>query len=85
MIGAWHERFGNTKPRVLRNKFALPAGLGDDIMQAFNSTREVFENSDLENFAWNFAKKFQVSAIAMRIRLEQIGLLRREVPRHAAV
>jgi hypothetical protein len=81
VIGAWHERFGNTKPLVLRNKFALPASLGDDIVQAFNSFREGSENWDFENYALYFAKKFKVSVIAMRIRLEQIGLLQREVPR----
>ena len=34
----------------------------------------------LENFARPFAEQFMVSPIAMRIRLEKLGLLHREVP-----
>jgi hypothetical protein len=35
----------------------------------------------LEHFAQPFAERFLVSQIAMRIRLEKLGLLHREVPR----
>jgi len=35
----------------------------------------------LEHFAQPFAERFLVSQIAMRIRLEMLGLLHREVPR----
>ncbi len=36
---------------------------------------------DLQRFARPLADDFEVSAIAMRIRLEQVGLLHRQVPR----
>jgi len=42
-----------------------------------------FTGSDdqaLETFAKPFAEKFSVSPIAMRIRLEKLGLLHRTVP-----
>jgi hypothetical protein len=85
VIGAWRQRFGNTKPRVLRNKFPLPAGSTDEFVQSFNSTRQRSDDWGLDQFAWSFAEQFQVSAIAMRIRLEQIGLLCREVPRQRSL
>ena len=38
------------------------------------------DDEALENFAKRFAEKFLVSPIAMRIRLERLGLLHRAVP-----
>jgi Zn-dependent peptidase ImmA (M78 family) len=63
VIKAWHDRFGNKKPRILRRSF------------------ERFErghfDQEMHEFARPFAKQFQVSPIAMRIRLEKLGLLLR--------
>jgi Zn-dependent peptidase ImmA (M78 family) len=80
VIAAWHERFGNTNPHALRHKFSLPASLDTDA-QDFWSFRQKHDDWALNQFALVFAQKFRVSMEAMRIRLEQIGLLRREIPR----
>ena len=39
------------------------------------------DNEALEHIARPFSKQFLVSPVAMRIRLEKLGLLHREVPR----
>ena len=44
-------------------------------------SRERQIDDALEDFARPFAEQFLVSPIAMRIRLEKLGLLLREVPR----
>ncbi len=41
------------------------------------------ENSVLEEFVRPLARRFRVSPIAMRIRLENLGLLLREIPAQA--
>ena len=83
VMAAWDEVFPDRKPRVLRpempgghpyveiermtDEFGTPIGAGaDDFV--------------LENFVRPLAERFMVSAIAMRIRLEKLGLLHREVP-----
>jgi hypothetical protein len=82
VMAAWDEMFPDRKPRVLqpetpighpyveiermRDEFGNPIGAADDYV--------------LESFARPFAEQFMVSPIAMRIRLEKIGLLHREVP-----
>jgi Zn-dependent peptidase ImmA (M78 family) len=83
LIAAWRERFGNTNARVLKrkNRWSLPAGVNDDIATAFWSFDRQRDDEALNEFVRPFADKFQVSMVAMRIRLERIGLLHREVPR----
>jgi IrrE N-terminal-like domain len=83
VMAAWDEMFPDRKPRVLRpempighpyveiermtDEFGNPIGAGAD-------------DCVLENFARPFAEQFMVSPIAMRIRLEKLGLLHRVVP-----
>jgi hypothetical protein len=80
---AWDEAFPDRKQRVLRpsqpieHSFVEIARLGSRIPGA------AFTKSDdqaLESFAKPFAEKFLVSPIAMRIRLEKLGLLHRTAP-----
>jgi Zn-dependent peptidase ImmA (M78 family) len=82
LISAWRERFGNTNARVLRRKIrqALPVDINEEIaveLRAFDRHRD---QEALNEFVRPFAETFAVSMVSMRIRLEQIGLLHREVP-----
>jgi hypothetical protein len=86
---AWRDRFGNDHPRGLRRKdgtvdvdeisrmlpnfLAVPVGISD-------SPNRACDDQLLKHIARPFAEKFLVSPIAMRIRLERLGLLHREVP-----
>lgn len=83
LISDWQERFGNTKARILkrRNHLTLPAGANDEIATALRSFGQQRDDDALNEFVRPFAERFLVSMVAMRIRLERIGLLHREVPR----
>jgi Zn-dependent peptidase ImmA (M78 family) len=79
---AWRERFGHAKARVLRrkNRTTLPDYVSDEIAAALQSFERQSDDDFLNEFVRPFAKKFLVSMVAMRIRLEKLGLLHREVP-----
>jgi Zn-dependent peptidase ImmA (M78 family) len=76
VFAAWDETFPDRKQRVLKpatpieHPFAEIEREGDDD-----------EDRALDSFARPFAERFLVSPIAMRIRLEKLGLLHRVVPR----
>ena len=54
--------------------------------EAFRAFNQMHEDWALNEFTWFFApQKFQVSVLAMRIRLEQMGLLQREIPWQASL
>ena len=83
VFAAWDEMFPDRKPRVLapENPINHPfvevprisCHLGDvDWSES--------DNDALDGIARPFAEKFLVSPIAMRIRLEKLGLLHRVVP-----
>jgi hypothetical protein len=83
VMAAWDEMFPDRKPRVLRPEMPI----GHPYVEIERTTDE-FGNSIgagaddfvLESFARPLAEQFMVSPIAMRIRLEKLGLLHREVP-----
>jgi hypothetical protein len=83
VMAAWDEMFPDRKPRVLRPETPI----GHPYVEIERMTDE-FGNSIgagaddivLQNFARPLAEQFMVSPIAMRIRLEKLGLLHREVP-----
>jgi Zn-dependent peptidase ImmA (M78 family) len=82
VIEAWRERFGNTDARILKRKDRIP--LPDDgdvevtaVIRQFDQQRD---DEVMNRFVRPFAEKFAVSMAAMRIRLERLGLLLREVP-----
>jgi IrrE N-terminal-like domain len=79
VMEAWRDKFGNDHPYLLRRKsfFGLPYDMDPKLAGILRS----FEQSDLYNFALPLAEKFRVSPTSMRIRLEKLGLIRREVPR----
>jgi len=87
VIDAWQRRFGNTNARMLKRKdrIALPAEMDKEIAVAFRSFEQQRDDERMNEFARPFAQKFRVSMVAMRIRLERLGLLLREVPRQRAL
>jgi hypothetical protein len=84
VFAAWDEAFPDRKQRVLQpttpidHPFIEIPRFGSRFRDAGLNEND---NQALERFAKPFAEKFLVSPIAMRIRLEKLGLLHRVVPR----
>lgn len=83
VFAAWDEEFPDRKQRVLKPRIPVShpfveiqrveCRIGDlDCSES--------ENDALDRIAQPLAERFMVSPIAMRIRLEKLGLLLREVP-----
>jgi Zn-dependent peptidase ImmA (M78 family) len=83
IFAAWDEMFPDRKQRVLQPATPIDHSFIEiaRFRRRFPST-ELNETEDqaLERFATPFAEKFLVSPMAMRIRLEKLGLLHRTVP-----
>jgi hypothetical protein len=82
VMEAWVERFPDGRPhfmdRTRRNEIA---SIMDAKEREFEAKIEEWENEQaMEHLARPFAEQFFVSGIAMRIRLEKLGLLLREAP-----
>jgi Zn-dependent peptidase ImmA (M78 family) len=82
VIAAWRECFGNTNVRILRRKNHITTlgYVSDEIAEALRSFERQSYDDAINEFVRPFAKKFLVSRIAMRIRLERLGLVHDEVP-----
>ena len=83
VIAAWAEAFPDGKQRVLQPETPIDHPLVEIIRSRFSIFGVEYVESDdmaLDSFAEPFAKKFLVSPVAMRIRLERLGLLHRAVP-----
>jgi hypothetical protein len=63
---------------MLPNLGAVPVGIS-------HSPNRACDDQLLKHIARPFAEQFLVSPIAMRIRLERLGLLHREVPRQQSL
>ena len=75
----WLDKFGNGHPRIFPpNSWLAVPGEIERRIEAFFSGQD---QAGLYQFVWPFALHFLVSPTAMRIRLEKLGLIRREVPR----
>jgi Zn-dependent peptidase ImmA (M78 family) len=87
IMQAWCDAFGNGHPRILHRKdrIVFPGNAEDEIVTTARAFDETRDNEVMEHFARPFAKQFLVSPVAMRIRLERLGLLRREVPRQRSL
>jgi Zn-dependent peptidase ImmA (M78 family) len=79
VIKAWHDRFGNKKPRIFRRNEGINVGeiTDPEMRRSFERSERGHFDQEMHEFARPFAKQFQVSLIAMRIRLEKLGLLLR--------
>jgi Zn-dependent peptidase ImmA (M78 family) len=82
IMQAWYGRFGNDHPRVLcrKHQIVLPDDTEDEIVAAVRAFDEADYDEAMRLFARPFAEQFLVTPFAMRIRLERLGLLHREVP-----
>jgi Zn-dependent peptidase ImmA (M78 family) len=76
VFAAWDVAFSDRKQRVLQPETPI-----DHPFVEIARDFEESEDQALEHFAKPFAERFLVSPIAMRIRLERLGLLHRVVPR----
>jgi Zn-dependent peptidase ImmA (M78 family) len=76
VFAAWDEAFPDRKQRVLQPETPIEHPFVE-IGRDFHDD----EDRVLDNFVRPFAERFLVSPIAMRIRLEKLGLLHRVVPR----
>jgi hypothetical protein len=76
VFAAWDEAFPDRKQRVLQPETPIDHPFVE-IARDFDESKD----QALEQFAKPFAERFLVSPIAMRIRLERLGLLHRVVPR----
>jgi hypothetical protein len=83
VFAAWDEMFPDRKQRVLQPPAPIDHPFVEIARFACSVPGGEFSESDddaLDGFAKPFAEKFLVSPIAMRIRLEKLGLLHRFVP-----
>jgi hypothetical protein len=87
VLQAWRNRLGNDHPRILRRKdrIVAPCDFDEEIAAAVRSFDQARDDEMLELFARPFAEQFLVSPVAMRIRLEKLGLLHREIPRQPSL
>jgi Predicted Zn peptidase len=83
VMAAWDEMFPDRKPRVLqpRTRFNHPfVEVPRVVYRVGNDDCPETDDNVLDRIARPLAEQFLVSPIAMRIRLEKLGLLHREVP-----
>jgi Zn-dependent peptidase ImmA (M78 family) len=87
VTAAWCKRFGNDNPQLIRrgNWAAFFNDPSAEFKSMLNSGGQALDDQLLEHFARPFAQEFKVSPVAMRIRLERLGLLYREVPRQRSL
>jgi hypothetical protein len=87
VMQAWRNWFGNDHPRILHRKarIVVPYDMDDEIGALTRSFDRARDEGVLEHFARPLAAQFLVSPVAMRIRLEKLGLLYREAPRQRSL
>jgi len=88
VMAAWDEMFPDRKPRVLQPRTPAPhpfVEIPRTDRRIGNIDLPEADDNALERIARPLAGRFLVSASAMRIRLEKLGLLLREVPHQRAL
>ena len=84
VVGTWRERFGSTEP-IIYETMRERVKIDPPRWRTFRRLDEVVRGTEYDDFmdGWAsiFAPIFRVSPQAMRIRLEKLGLLRRDLPR----
>ncbi len=83
IMQAWQEHFGNRRPFVSdwERSCWLSPGLLVNGKRVTERNAHLLADSDFREISKEFAHRFKVSAQAMRIRLEKLGLLLRAEPR----
>jgi Zn-dependent peptidase ImmA (M78 family) len=86
LMQAWRDKFGNDHPRVLprMDQMVVWCG-GEEQVWAIRGFDQGRADEVMEHFARPLAEQFLVSPVAMRIRLERLELLHREVPRQRSL
>jgi Zn-dependent peptidase ImmA (M78 family) len=87
VMQAWLERFPDGRPRVVEgSRRKVIVSMTDPKERELEAKVEEWENEQaMEQVARPFAAQFIVSPIAMRIRLEKLGLLNREAAHQSAL
>jgi hypothetical protein len=87
VMEAWRDKFGADYPHIFRRKYRIvvPSDSEEEAVAPVGAFDEARDNAVMEYFARPFAKHFLVSPVAMRIRLERLGLLLREAPRQRSL
>ena len=87
LVAAWRERFGNANPRILRlkDRMILPEDADEELIEAVHRLDRQREEAALNEYVRPFAENFLVSMVAMRIRLERLGLIHREATRQKSL
>jgi Zn-dependent peptidase ImmA (M78 family) len=88
VMQAWRDKFGNDHPRILlqNHRNLVPCDAHAETAKAVSDFEQSRDDDEvMEHFARPFAEQFLVSRVAMRIRLEKLGLLRREIARHQSL
>ena len=86
VFAAWGEMFPDRKPRVLQPR----PPINHPFVEVPRIGFQTGHSSDVDDYALDrvarpLAARFLVSPTAMRIRLESLGLLLREIPRQRAL
>jgi Zn-dependent peptidase ImmA (M78 family) len=87
VMQAWRDKFGNDRPRILcrKDRIVVPCDTEEEISTPVRAFEQARDDEAMEHFARPFAEHFLVSPVAMRIRLERLGLLHREIPRQRSL
>lgn len=87
VMQAWRDHFGSLRPFVFdweRSSWFNP-GLQIDGEEVTDTNVHVLADFDFQEVAQPFAREFNVSVQAMRIRLEKLGLLLRSKPQQQSL
>jgi hypothetical protein len=88
VLGEWKECLGRTRPLLLselRPNGRVMMRAQTMIYEQGRTEAGAVDDALFEEVAKPIARRFAVSASAMRIRLEKLGLLLREVPKQASL
>lgn len=84
---AWAEETGGAGAKILRprGRMEIPADADEPLATQLRTMWRRMDDDGLETYVRPIAQRFKVSPAAMRIRLEQLGLLHRETPRQRSL
>lgn len=89
VMRAWSSQISSGRPQLVRRAHRIPlervSGLDPQLSKTLAKFEAQRDDEALDHFARPFAEMFKVSASAMRIRLEKLGLLHRETPRQGSL
>ncbi len=79
---AWQDHFGNSNRHSLKNAMPQGSGIGGEpdaeLVRAMNEAGGFIDDGRWEEIVRPIADRCKVSPVAMRIRLEKLGLIVRD-------